>query len=130
MAFLSRSKIIEKTHGYKTEVVHIPEWGGDVLVRELNSSEVTRIGASAIDATGTTDMDLIQAQGIGNMELVAGMMPQIVAWTVCDENLNPILSVEDVRKMTAQNMEIIQMLGEKALELSGLLDEASEPDPN
>lgn len=38
MAFLTR-EMIEKASELKTEVVEVPEWGGDVLIRELTGSE-------------------------------------------------------------------------------------------
>lgn len=129
MAILNRAQIVEKTHGYRTELVPVPEWGGEVLVRELNSTEVTRIGASTIESHGT---DL--AKATIRMEEIADLMPQLVAWAVVDEELKPLLTLEDVRTMTAAHMETIQMLGLKALELSGLTeevpDEVEEPVPN
>lgn len=133
MALLNRKQIVKRTQGYKTEVVPVPEWGGEVIVRELTADETTKIGVAAMDADG---LDI--GAPVVSLDQIAETMPKIVAWTVVDEDLNPILTVEDVKAMTASNMEVINMLGTKALELSGLTEELgddeaeaeAEPDPN
>ena len=129
MALLNRKQIVKRTQGYKTEVVSVPEWGGDVIVRELTADETTKIGVAAMDAEG---LDI--GAPVVSLDQIAETMPKIVAWTVVDEDLNPLLTVEDVKAMTASNMEVINRLGTKALELSGLteeMDEAeAEQDPN
>lgn len=126
MALLKRSKIVEKTQGYKTAEVEVPEWGepGDyVIVRELTAQEVTKIGVAAIESEGGE----ISKAAI-RLEQVADVMPQIVAWTVVDENLVPMLTLADVLAMTSENMEVINRLGTKALELSDLTEEIPDED--
>lgn len=129
MALLNRHNIVNKTQGYKTERVEVPEWGGEVIVRELTAQEVTKIGVAAAESV---EGELTQAAI--RLEQIADTMPQIVAWTVVDENLMPILTLSDVLAMTASNMNVINRLGTKALELSDLTedlpDEVEEPDPN
>ena len=132
MAILSRDAIRKKTQGYKTQVVPIPSWGGEVIVRELTGEEVTQVGLAAVDEEGNP-----QADGVTLSNILAAM-PQIVAWTVVDEGLQPILTVEDVRAMTSEHLDVIQELAEIALELSDLTEatgeedgqEDGEPDPN
>jgi len=131
MALLNRKQIVKRTQGYKTEVVPVPEWGGEVIVRELSADETTKIGIAAMDADG---VDI--AAPVVALDQIVETLPKIVSWCVVDEDLKPILTLEDVKAMTASNMEVINMLGTKALELSGLteeMDEAevdAEADPN
>ena len=52
MAFLTR-EMIEKASELKTETVSVPEWGGDVLVRELTGTERDSYEAGIVgDKTG------------------------------------------------------------------------------
>lgn len=126
MALLTRSKIVEQTQGYKTERILVPEWGGEVIVREMTAQEVTKIGVAAMDSQeGQLSKSNV------SLEQIADTMPQIVAWTVVNEDLLPLLTLEDVQRMTSDYMEVIQMLGLKALELSDLTeDDEGESDPN
>ena len=127
MKALTRAEIVKKTHGYQTEWVDIPEWGGKVLVRELTAEEVTKIGVAAIHTGEGLDPTVAAVR----IEDIATVLPQVVSWTVVDEDLNSILSETDIKAMSGNSMEAIQTLAEKAFELSGLLeDEDEEPDPN
>ena len=121
MKQLNRKQIVEKTHGYKTEKVDIPEWDGFVYVRELTAPEVTKVGLSSVDPE-----EGVVSKTVIALEAMMDVIPQIVAWAVVDEDLNPVLSLEDVQGMTGENLPVIQMLGYKALELSGLTEDTEE----
>jgi len=51
MPFLSRDSILE-VNDLKTERVHIPEWGGDVLVRTLTAKERDEFENSMVKVSG------------------------------------------------------------------------------
>ena len=125
MAFLTRSAIIEKAHGFKTEVVAVPEWGGDVLVRELSVTEVTHIGMEVLASRRSVRMD--ELDSLDDLTAVridirslGKLFPQIVAWCVVDEAMGSVLSVNDVEQMTGESSEAVQRIATVALRLSGL----------
>lgn len=123
MGLLSRKQIVEKSQGYAVERVPVPEWGGDVLVRELTVPEVTSIGIGAVDEkTGE-----IKTEAVG-LDAIVEVLPQIVSWTVIDASNTPLLTLEDVKAMKGKDFPIVQRLALKALELTGLVEDI--PDPN
>jgi len=56
MTVLSRSAILKKV-SLKQEVLSVPEWGGDVIVRELTGAERDAWEASILNADGQRDDD-------------------------------------------------------------------------
>ena len=109
---LTRADIVATTHGFRTELVQVPEWGGDVLVREMTAQEVGRLGKMAIE----TGMDET-AMALGTIE----SLPLLVSWVVIDPTTQQsILSEKDVQQMTGSNYRILERIVEASVRLSEL----------
>jgi len=121
--YLSRDQILTTQEGIRTQEVPVPEWGGVVLVRELTAIQAAELGLFAVSDDGRISMDgdKLDRDSVSVTELVA-MFPRVVAACVVDEDLNAVLSIDDVRAMGARSSAPIQRIAEIALNISGLSD--------
>ena len=82
MALLTRDEIL-RIQGMRTEEVDVPEWGGQVLVRELPAAVVSRIGMGLAARGIGSDEDT--ESGYGRtvvLEEISDQFPTIVAASV------------------------------------------------
>lgn len=105
---LNREQILQNVGGVRRE--QIDAFGGKVLVRELSAELLMSVGVQA-------------QEGMGDASAMAAVFPQIVAACLVDEDMEPLLTIEDVARMPASAFDDIQAVALKALELSGLLAE-------
>ena len=114
MALLTRDAILQ-VQDLPTEQVHIPEWGGDVLVRALTGAERDRFEQSIVEQRGkNTRMNL------------QNIRAKLVALTVVDEQGNRIFKDEDVKWLGNKSAAALDRIFEVAQRLSGLRDEDVE----
>ncbi len=114
MALLTRDAILQ-AQDLPTEQVHIPEWGGDVLVRALTGAERDKFEQSIVEQRGkNTRMNL------------QNIRAKLVALTVVDEQGNRIFKDEDVKWLGNKSAAALDRIFEVAQRLSGLRDEDVE----
>lgn len=114
MALLTRDAILQ-AQDLPTEQVHVPEWGGDVLVRALTGAERDRFEQSIVEQRGkNTRMNL------------QNIRAKLVALTVVDEQGNRIFKDEDVKWLGNKSAAALDRIFEVAQRLSGLRDEDVE----
>ena len=114
MALLTRDEILQ-VQDLPTEQVHVPEWGGDVLVRALTGAERDRFEQSIVEQRGkSTRMNL------------QNIRAKLVALTVVDEQGNRIFKDEDVKWLGNKSAAALDRIFEVAQRLSGLRDEDVE----
>ncbi len=114
MALLTRDAILQ-VQDLPTERVHVPEWGGDVLVRALTGAERDRFEQSIVEQRGkSTRMNL------------QNIRAKLVALTVVDEQGNRIFKDEDVKWLGNKSAAALDRIFEVAQRLSGLRDEDVE----
>ena len=114
MALLTRDEILQ-VQDLPTEQVHVPEWGGDVLVRALTGAERDRFEQSIVEQRGkNTRMNL------------QNIRAKLVALTVVDEQGNRIFKDEDVKWLGNKSAAALDRIFEVAQRLSGLRDEDVE----
>jgi len=88
MGYLTREDILGRTEDcFKMETVDVPEWGGQVIVRELTAYEVEKLGE----------------QGKGGNVGIAGLRAQVVAWAALGE---------DGKRLFNWNNKEVQQLGQ------------------
>lgn len=125
---LNREQILKTTHGFQTQEVEA--FNGVVLVRQLTAAEFNEVTVSMVN-TGEITLETAQEQ-LAEIKLdpvsLTSMFPQIVAWTVVDEDMESILSLEDVQAMVGTWMSDLQVVAATALELSGLEDDGEGTD--
>ena len=114
MALLTRDAILQ-AQDLPTEQVHVPQWGGDVLVRALTGAERDRFEQSIVEQRGkNTRMNL------------QNIRAKLVALTVVDEQGNRIFKDEDVKWLGNKSAAALDRIFEVAQRLSGLRDEDVE----
>jgi hypothetical protein len=103
---LSKDEILSKLHR-RIETVHVEEFGGDVLFREMSIRERSdfnkRVFAEVDDKT--TPLNFVVA---------------LVATTLCDEQGNRLFTEEDVENLRDQSELNLLVLVEHAKRVNGL----------
>lgn len=99
-----------------TEVVKVPEWGGEINVRSLNGAERDAFEGSriAVDKKGT-----IQVR-------VENIRARLVALAACDDNGARIFTDEDVKALGFKNASALSRVYDVAARLSGITKEDIE----
>jgi len=109
MAMLTREQI--KGARLKSRVVSVPEWGGDVTIRELTLADRARV-ESAFQA----------AQGGG----FDGLRELVVALGLVDETGAAMFSESEAAALGEASGAAVNRLSEIVLELSGMTPGAAE----
>jgi len=93
----------------KTEIVFIPEWGGDVIVRGLSGTDRDAYESAIITVRGKdTQMNWVNARA------------KLVALAIVDEEGKQIFSDTDVKALGQKSAAAINRVFEVAQRLSGL----------
>lgn len=110
MGFLSRDDIL-KADDRKTEVVPVPEWGGDVRLRTLSGAERDAFEASTVEVRGGK-----QRQNFKNLRA------RLVALCLVDEDNRRMFTSGDVAKLGEKSSAALDRLFTKCQEMNGLSD--------
>jgi hypothetical protein len=102
---LTREQILQ-ADDLKREKVPVPEWSGDIYVREL-----TGIEALEFDAWMAENKDNKKALGLG-------WHPLMVMLCACDESGERLFSRDDFDSLKGKNKEVIARIAEKAISLN------------
>jgi hypothetical protein len=105
---LNRDDIL-KAQDLKTEIVPVPEWGGDVIVRGMTGAERDKFEASIVQTKGkdrTLNMTNIRAK-------LAGL-------TVCDEQGKRLFTEADIVQLAGKSAAVLQRIFMVAQKLSGI----------
>lgn len=99
------------------EVVHVPEWDTDVLVRGLDGRTRTRLIASAVDGNGQVD--------------ITRVYPDLLVLSLYDpETREQVFSLDEVDLLLAKSGSALDRIVTAALTVSGLnaqaVDEAGK----
>ena len=105
MAFLSKSAILA-VDDQRFDSVSCPEWGGDVRVRGLTAYEQSYIAK------------LIAEEKKNEVTL------KIVQFGCVDEDGSKMFSADDMAVLRTKSYKVIERLGKRILELTGLGDQS------
>lgn len=108
---LSKSDLLNKN--LKRELVDVPALGGKIWMQELDASHVIEFKKliDELRASGKTETTLEQ-----DIEI----MTLIISFSACDENGSLLFTKEEARGLTVNNINVLMVLGNKALSLSGI----------
>lgn len=111
---LTRDAILGQVQ-FATEVVDVPEWGGELLVREMSAFERDRFE---------------QLQNRFNAgEAMPSVMAQVVSWCAVDENGKALFTVKDVDGLGRLSAAPVQRVFKAIVRLSALGGlQAASPD--
>lgn len=120
---LSRNKMLQ-ARNMRRLLVGIPEWGGEVYVREFTSVEKEEVairGMEIVDvATGT----------IKDARKMAGLKVWIVSRTVVDSDGDRIFEDGDTEALAEKSARVIERLADVATDLSNAVDDVEEAEKN
>lgn len=114
MPLLTREQILGATD-IITEVVPVPEWGGEVLVRSLSGAERDRFEASIVDVRG-------KRRSVNLLNVRA----RLVALAIVDESGQQVFRAGDVEALGAKSAAALSRVFDAAQRLSGLSDDDVE----
>ena len=114
MALLTKEQIL-KVKDIETRTVHVPEWGGDVLVRGMTGIERDQFEAKILDQSGKkTKVNLQNARA------------RLVAITCVDADGNRIFSESEIVLLGTKSAAALDRVYDVAASLSGISDEDIE----
>ena len=114
MAVLGRDAILA-AQDIQQEVLPVPEWGGDVIVRALSGTQRDAFEAGVVEQRGKdTKMNLVNIRA------------RLVALSVVGEDGKPLFSEKDIPALGKKSARALQRVWDKARELSGLSDDDVE----
>ena len=107
---LSRDDIL-KVSDIKSELVYVPEWGGDVYVRGMTGAERDSFEASIVQTRGkkqSVDMTNVRAK--------------LASMTICDEKGTRLFTEQDIKELAKKSASALQRVFGVAQKLSGIGD--------
>lgn len=113
MATVGR-EVLGSKRAFKRAVVNVPEWGGDVHIRELSAAEVARvqqIATSAVDVATRTVTDVTALARFQAAVVVAGWVDEDGANELTDADIDSVLE---------QPSKVVALLSQNISRLSGM----------
>ncbi len=114
MAFLSKEQILN-ANDIATEVVAVPEWGGEVRVRGLSAAERDRF-----------EERIVKREGKHARVILTDVRAKLAALSMVDERGERLFNDGEVAVLTRKSAAALQRVFEVAQRLSGLTDEDVE----
>jgi hypothetical protein len=108
---LNRDDIL-KAQDLKTEIVPVPEWGGDVIVRGMTGAERDKFEAS-----------IVQTKGKDQTLNMVNIRAKLASATICDEQGKRLFSDADIVQLSAKSAQALQRIFVVAQKLSGIGEE-------
>lgn len=98
----------------KKKTVHVPEWDGDVIVRELTGTELDSWEAAQVRHVG----DKVEPNPIGTRA-------RLVIRALIDENGKRLFKDSEAMKLSEKNGDVLDRLFDEIAALSGMTLEAA-----
>jgi len=105
---LTKEEIL-KADDLKSEVVPVPEWGGDVMVRGMTGADRDKFEAS-----------IVQTRGKDQTLNMVNIRAKLASMTICDEKGHRIFSEADVKELSLKSAVALQRVFVVAQKLSGI----------
>jgi hypothetical protein len=96
----------------KRELVTVPEWGGDVLVRGMTGAERDKF-----------ESGIREQKNNGFVLNLANVRAKLSSLTICDEDGKRLFSEQDVQALSGKSASALQRIFAVAQKLSGIGDE-------
>ncbi len=111
---LTRDAILQ-AQDIQTERVHVPEWGGDVMVRTLTGAE-----RDAFEAT------ILEKRGKDYAVNLRNLRAKLAAFSIVDKDGNRLFTEADVHALAEKSAAALQRVFNVASKLSGISPEDVE----
>mgnify|MGYP007082016276 CR=1 FL=1 len=110
MPYLTKDTILH-AQDLKTEVVAIPEWGGDVLVRGMTGADRDKFEAS-----------IVQMRGKDQTLNMVNIRAKVASMSICDEAGKLLFTEADIKALSLKSAHALQRVFAVAQRLSGIGD--------
>ena len=100
---------ILKAQDLKTEIVPVPEWGGEVTVKGMTGAERDKFEGS-----------IVQTRGKDQTLNMANIRAKLASMTICDEQGKRLFTEADVQQLSAKSAQALQRIFAVAQRLSGI----------
>lgn len=107
MALLTREQILS-ADDHKTEVVNVPEWGGEVTVTTMSGTARDKLEASVIGKNGGSNLTNARAK--------------FISASVIDESGDLMFSEKDIAKLGAKSVAALDRVFEAAQRINRITD--------
>lgn len=114
MAFLTRDQILA-ADDIPTEVIDVPEWGGQVKLKGLTGAERDRF-----------EQDSVQGKGKDTRMNILNIRARLVALCIVDESGKRMFNKHDIEALGKKSAQALDRVFTAAQKLSGLSDEDVE----
>lgn len=113
---LSKAEIL-KADGLKTATVSVPEWGGDIVIREMTGAQR--------DVWDTMMASRYNAK-TGQITSMKGMRAKMIVLSVVDEDGKPMFNDKDLDVISEKSSVVLDRICEAIRDINGLTDDAVE----
>lgn len=120
---LSRALILEAAD-LRTESVDVPEWGGEVLLRELSAAQMSEFKAKSVAAVDP------QTRAVRDGVTLFGLSAWIVSRSAIGEDGKRLFTDADLSRLGEKSDKVIDRLGARVLEMSGAATTVEETEKN
>ena len=116
MALLNRNQILE-AKDIKTKVIPVPEWGGDIMIKQLSAKEynditmnmvnIRKMAAKQLSKKKNSDENLedaINELAIKNQKIL------LIIKSIVDENMKPLFTEADLELLYQKNTNVIDKI--------------------
>lgn len=116
MALLNRNQILE-AKDIKTKVIPVPEWGGEVIIKQLSAKEynditmnmvnIRKMAAKQLSLKKNVDENLedaINEIAIKNQKIL------LIIKSIVDENMKPLFTEADMELIYQKNTNVIDKI--------------------
>ena len=114
MSVLKRDDILQ-AEDIKTELVPVPEWGGDVYVKGMNGAERDKFEGS-----------LVILRGKDKQMNMTNIRAKLASMTICDDKGKRLFNENDVQALSQKSAAALQRVFVIAQKLSGISDDDIE----
>jgi len=115
----------------KQKVVDVPEWGGEVIIKEMSGADRAEYMASIIKFETNEKGEVVAEPDPANGDA------KLLSYCLIDEDGNRLFTRDDIEALGAKNGEVLERLANEALNLNAIDKEAvddakgeSEPTQN
>ena len=128
MALLNRNQILE-AKDIQTKVIFVPEWQGEIMIKQLSAKEYNDIFMNMINIRKMAAKQLSKKNADENLEdtinelAIKNQKILIIIKSVVDENMNPLFTEADIELLYQKNINVINRVIEEIEEFNAVSSE-------
>ncbi|MBC8587112.1 MULTISPECIES: hypothetical protein [Tissierellales] len=122
MALLSRSQILE-AQDIKTKKINVPEWGGEIMIKQLSAKENDDIVMNMVNVKKMAAKQLSKKSNENYEEAVnevaiKNQKIMMIVKSVVDENMKQLFTEADIELLATKNTSVIEKVYAEIVEFN------------